>query len=249
MTVRLVCDDGNTPAAAKPGGRQGLYVAGCLLLLGLLGFLDYVTGYELSFFVFYSVPVGIAAWYVGRWPAIGVALGATSTWLLADYFGGVKYSAPFFYYWNSAIHFLAFIINAVTIAKIKSDLDRRHALAAELESPRETLRTVSALLPACPACGKPRGHIEGKRETEIAALARACPELTGALAPTAVTTGSRRIRLHQQAGVLLKPPFCFGEIRTEPRHLAPEPSGMVHFLQVREFVQHEVVANEQGSLY
>ena len=193
MTVRLVRDDGNKPAAAKPGGRQGLYVAGCLLLLGLLGFLDYVTGYELSFFVFYSVPVGIAAWYLGQWPAIGLALAATVTWLLADYFGGVKYSAPFFYYWNNVIHFLAFIINAVTIAKIKSDLDRRHALAAELESTRETLRTVSALLPACPACGKPRGHIEGKRETEIAALARACPELAGTLCADCRNNGAKAV--------------------------------------------------------
>lgn len=181
MTVRLVCDDGSKPAAAKPGGCPGGVLAGCFLLLGLFGWLDYVTGYEMSFFVFYSVPVGLAAWYVGRWPAIGLALAATVTWLLADYFSGAKYSASFFYYWNSVIHFLAFIINAVTIAKIKSDLDRRHALAAELESTRETLRTVSALLPACPACGKPRDRAEGNRETGIAALARVRPELAGAL--------------------------------------------------------------------
>jgi len=94
----------------------------------------------------------------GRWPAIGVALGATVSWLLADYFGGVKYSAPFFYYWNSVIHFVAFIINAVTIAKIKNDLDQRHVLAAELRSAREALRAVSARLPACPVCGQ-RGSV------------------------------------------------------------------------------------------
>jgi hypothetical protein len=193
MTVRLVCDDGNKPAAAKPGGRWGLVLVGCFLLLGLLGFLDYVTGYEMSFFVFYSVPVGVAAWYLGRWPAIGLALAATVTWLLADYFGGAKYSAPFFYYWNSTIHFLAFIINAVTIAKIKSDLDRRHVLAAELESTRETLRTVSALLPACPACGKPRDRAEGNRETEIAALARSCPEIAGTLCADCRNNGAEAV--------------------------------------------------------
>jgi len=36
----------------------------------------------------------------GSWPAIGLALAATVTWLLADAFIGAKYSAPFFYYWN-----------------------------------------------------------------------------------------------------------------------------------------------------
>jgi hypothetical protein len=162
-------------------------------LLGLLGWLDYVTGYEMSFFVFYSVPVGIAAWYVGRWPAIGLALAATVTWLLADYFSGAKYSAPFFYYWNSVIHFLAFIINAVTIAKIKNDLDLRHVLAAELESTREMVRTVSALLPACPACGKPRDRAGDKGETEIAAFARVHPELTGILCADCRTTGANAV--------------------------------------------------------
>jgi K+-sensing histidine kinase KdpD len=181
MTVHLVSDDGNKPVAAKAEGRRGLSLAGCFLLLSVLGWLDYITGYEMSFFVFYSVPVGIAAWYVGRWPAIGVALGATVSWLLADYFGGAKYSAPFFYYWNSTIHFLAFIINAVTIAKIKNDLDRRYALAAELEAAREALRAMSALLPACPACGKPRDAAEEDRETQLAALVRGSPEFAGTL--------------------------------------------------------------------
>ena len=181
MTVRLVSDDGNKSVAAKAEGRRGLSLAGCFLLLSVLGWLDYITGYEMSFFVFYSVPVGIAAWYVGRWPAIGVALGATVSWLLADYFGGAKYSAPFFYYWNSTIHFLAFIINAVTIAKIKCDLDRRHELAAELESARETLRAMSALLPACPACGKSREAAEEAGEIRLAALVRESPELAGTL--------------------------------------------------------------------
>jgi len=60
----------------------------CLLSLFGFGWLDYVTGYELGFFVFYSVPVGLAAWYSGRRAGIGVALAATITWLLADYYSG-----------------------------------------------------------------------------------------------------------------------------------------------------------------
>jgi hypothetical protein len=193
MIVRPVSDAETTPAAAKAKGRRDLSLAGCFILLGVLGWLDYITGYEMSFFVFYSAPIGIAAWYVGRWPAIGLALGATVTWLLADYFSGAKYSAPFFYYWNSTIHFLAFIINAVTIAKIKSDLDRRHALAAELESARETLRAMSALLPACPACGKPRDRAEGDGEDEIAALARVSPALADTLCADCRNNGGKRV--------------------------------------------------------
>jgi hypothetical protein len=135
-------------------GHPGIML-GALVLLLILGWLDYLTGYEMSFFVFYSVPVGLAAWYVGRWAGVLLALAATVTWLVADFFSGAKYSAPFFFYWNSTIHFLAFIINAITIAKIKADLDYRHVLADELELTREKLWH-AAQMPFCPGCGQPR---------------------------------------------------------------------------------------------
>ena len=127
MTDRLFRDDVKGPAAAKPGGCRALVLAGCFLLVGLLGWLDYVTGYEMSFFVFYSV------------------------------------------------------------------LDRRHALAAELQATRETLRIVSALLPTCPACGKPRDRAEGNRETEFAALACVAPELAGTLCTDCSTNGAKAV--------------------------------------------------------
>lgn len=181
MTDRPQGEQWKATAATKVVGRGGLILAGCWLLLGVLGWLDYATGYEMSFFVFYSVPVGVAAWWVGRWSAIGLALGATVTWLLADYFSGAKYSAPFFYCWNSTIHFTAFMINAVTIAKIKSDLDRRNQLATELESARKALRDLTAPLPICPACGRPREAAGGSGETGGTPLARQYPEFADAL--------------------------------------------------------------------
>jgi hypothetical protein len=191
MTDYLARNRGDQPSGPNLASRRGLIFAGCLVLLGLLGYLDYITGYEMSFFVFYSVPVGVAAWWMGRWPAIALALAATVTWLLADAFSGAKYSAPFFYYWNSTIHFLAFMINAVTIAKIKSDLDRRQALAVELESARQALRDVSALLPACPACGRPREGAAGSGTAEIASLARERSELASAFCAECRANGAK----------------------------------------------------------
>lgn len=147
-------------AEGGKGSRSWIIFAASLLSLGGLGWLDYVTGYELGFFVFYSVPVGLAAWYSGRRAAISVALAATITWLLADYYSGAKYSHRFFYYWNGTVHFLAFVINAVTIAKIKSDLDQRHLLAEELARVKGQLRAVSELVSKCPSCGKLRDTID-----------------------------------------------------------------------------------------
>jgi hypothetical protein len=176
MSVGTARTNQASPAPSKSMDRRALILAACWLMLGVLGWLDDITGYELSLLVFYSVPVGLAAWHVGRWSAICVALGATVACLLADYFSGEKYSARYLYYWNGTIHFLAFVINAVTISKIKSDLDQKHRLAAELASAREALQAVSARLPNCPVCGKLREQADHGGAAEFAKLTVDHPE-------------------------------------------------------------------------
>jgi hypothetical protein len=168
-------------AASRDRSRGSFVFAGCFLLLLLVGWLDYMTGYELGFFVFYTVPVGLTAWYVGRWPGIGMALMATAAWWLADALVGAKYSSHFSFWWNSTVHFAAFVINAVTIAKIRMDLRQRDALAARLEATRETLRATARALPACPLCGKP--HLPTGRcdPAELRELARTNADLKESL--------------------------------------------------------------------
>jgi len=151
----------------------------CLAMLAMLGWVDYITGYELGFFVFYSAPVGIAAWQLGRWPAVGMSLVASFAWALADSYSGAKYSTRFALYWNNSIHFASFIINAVAIARIKAELDRRHQLAAELEALRQTLRVVAKQLPTCPRCG----HLRDQSDSTASAVpvSPLPPELAEAL--------------------------------------------------------------------
>jgi len=139
---------------AKSKRRPFLIYVACLILLGILGWLDYLTGYEMGFFVFYSIPIGIAAWNLGRWPAVIMSLLASVAWSLADSFDGEKYSTRFAFFWNNGVHFASFIINAVAIARIKVELDRRQHLAAELNALRGTLVAVAGQLPACPVCGQ-----------------------------------------------------------------------------------------------
>ena len=90
----------------------------CAGLLLALGWLDYRTGYELGFFIFYSIPVSITAWYAGRFPAILMSLASALVWLIADSYTGQKYSSLFFVYWNIAVRGGSFVINAFTVFKI-----------------------------------------------------------------------------------------------------------------------------------
>jgi diguanylate cyclase (GGDEF)-like protein len=48
---------------SKRSGNQIVLCA--LLLVACFAFMDLVTGYELSFSVFYTIPIGLVSWYVG----------------------------------------------------------------------------------------------------------------------------------------------------------------------------------------
>jgi hypothetical protein len=152
-----------TPRFKHP---KGLVLASCVALLALFGWIDYLTGYEMGFFIFYSLPVGLAAWHLGAGPGIVMAFAAALTWWLADRLAGEKYSSAFLFFWNTAVHFGAFVINAVAIAKIKTSLDQRHRLQDELDQMRTELRRLKSLLPLCPVCRKPHAPEQLRRRAE-----------------------------------------------------------------------------------
>jgi len=69
--------------------------------------------------------VASLAWKLGQAPGIIVAFIASVIWYMADRYAGDRYSTPFYGYWNTAMHFTTFIINAITFAKIKPSLNQR----------------------------------------------------------------------------------------------------------------------------
>ena len=146
---------------------QWAVIVASFALLILIGWLDYVTGYELGFFIFYSIPVGILAWYVGRGPGIAISFASALTWLIADLYAGQKYSSTLMIWWNTGVRSVCFIINAVTLAKIKQTLDQRKDLVAALAEAKQRVVRLEGLLPICPVCRKPRDDDDYHQQWEI----------------------------------------------------------------------------------
>ena len=89
--------------------RPTLILVGLVVLL-LIGLVDYLTGFEIMFSVFYLVEVGLAAWYVGR--AFGLVMSVLSVivWIGGDMLAGARYSNALVAVWNALILFFFYFI-------------------------------------------------------------------------------------------------------------------------------------------
>jgi diguanylate cyclase (GGDEF)-like protein len=100
--------------------------AGFLLVIAL-GAVDYFTGYELSFSLFYMGPIALVAWKTDRKSAILVSVASAVTWGAADFLSGHPYSSPLYYFWNSLIRLGFFVIVSTLIVSQRKFMDRETA--------------------------------------------------------------------------------------------------------------------------
>jgi diguanylate cyclase (GGDEF)-like protein len=103
-------------------------ITGIVLIIGL-GIIDFLTGYELSFSLFYLFPISLVTWYTGRRLGVVASIVSAITWLTADIASGHHYSNPGIYYWNSMIRFGFFIIVALLLSAHKTAHEREKELA------------------------------------------------------------------------------------------------------------------------
>lgn len=99
----------------------------CLLLLPLLGVVDYASGPDLAFSVFYLVPLAVVAWRIGLSAAIPGCIVAAAAWGVADA-ASSNYSMPLIPVWNAATRLVVFL----TVAALVSSLHKTALRAEEL---------------------------------------------------------------------------------------------------------------------
>jgi hypothetical protein len=108
-------------------------------VLALIGWLDYITGYEFGFFIFYFIPVAISAWYCGVLAGIEIAVGSSIVWYLSDRLTFHPYSESYFIYWETFMRLLSFLTTALTLSRIRRMVLNEERLLAELMAVRQEL--------------------------------------------------------------------------------------------------------------
>ncbi len=61
----------------------------------LLGVIDHYQGFEMSFSIFYLIPVGFSGWFGGKKRGTITAIVSCLTWLLVDFTSGHTYTYLF----------------------------------------------------------------------------------------------------------------------------------------------------------
>jgi diguanylate cyclase (GGDEF)-like protein len=118
----------NTIARLENWGKPFWAMTGFILIIAV-GLLDLLTGYELSFSLFYLLPISLVVWFAGRRLGVAASIVSALVWLIADYLSGGRYSHPVVYFWNSAIRFGFFIIVTLLLATLKKALEHEKNLS------------------------------------------------------------------------------------------------------------------------
>ena len=104
-----------------------------LAAVAVLGLIDIETGYKVSMFIFYGIPVVAVAWYVDKRSAILMALICGITWWWADQLSHHVYSSVALQTWETSVRFSFFLFSAITGALIKAYYESSKARIRLLE--------------------------------------------------------------------------------------------------------------------
>jgi len=123
-----------------------------ILLIVVLSVIDYMTGFELNFFVFYYIPISYLAWYVGEKWAISFSIISAVIWTFVDFISGHVYSYWIYYLWNGGIRLISFLLLAVVLSRIRIALNEEKELSAKLNKSLDEVKLLKGFLPICSSC-------------------------------------------------------------------------------------------------
>ena len=118
----------NFLASLEKHSKSLLVFAG-FTLIGVIGIIDFLTGYEFAFSVFYVLPISLVTWLTSRRFGLAASLASAFVWFGADTTTGHSYSHSLIPVWNTFIRLAFFVIITLLLAALKKALQREGELA------------------------------------------------------------------------------------------------------------------------
>ena len=90
-----------------------------MILTLIVGYLDYLTGYEQSLLLFYLMPIALARWFGGLIFGLIFSVASVITWVVADLLAGVSAIG----FWNAGMALAVYIVFAVLLGNLRTLLN------------------------------------------------------------------------------------------------------------------------------
>jgi signal transduction histidine kinase len=104
--------------------RDKALIATCFSLVAIVGYVDYLTGYERPLVLFYLLPISLATWFEGLLVGLGISVLSIAVSMLSDLAAGI----PTLGFWNAGTAFASYALFAGVLSKLRTlvdELDRR----------------------------------------------------------------------------------------------------------------------------
>jgi hypothetical protein len=164
-----------------------VWVLGIAILLAV-GWIDFVTGYEIHLPALYFAPVALLSWRVGLRDGLIMVVLATITWYLADEGSGHHYQSWIDGYLNAAMEMVAYSVVAYTVARVRRELTIEKRLNAELLRALTEIKRLKGLLPICASCKKIRKEDGSWEQIESYVTKRTDAQFTHGYCPECART-------------------------------------------------------------
>ena len=106
---------------------------GAFAMVMVVGVFDYFTGYELSFYPFYSIPILFVLWFGNRNAAIVISILSAVAWCCADMASGHPYSSEWYRVWDTAVRLMFFCLIVLAGVGFRQQRDANRARIELLE--------------------------------------------------------------------------------------------------------------------
>jgi hypothetical protein len=117
-----------------------------LILVCLIAYADRLVSREISFGVFYFLPIWLVTWSFGRKRGLIAAFICAIVWFETEKSSAPAYLNPFIHLWNAAVRFVYFSTFALLLGYVRE----------QLQKSTTDLKRLSGLLPICAKCKKVR---------------------------------------------------------------------------------------------
>lgn len=114
----------------RSAGRQPAWaiMAEAVSLAALIAVLDYLTGAEYAWSIFYVVPILLATWFVSWRAGVACGLMSAAIWVVLDDLGS-SYSSEFVPVWNGFVRLAFFVLIVALVEGAKRGVARERTLS------------------------------------------------------------------------------------------------------------------------